>query len=999
MAAAPASVEWEDDLGMTTRVTSTRLVGRAPELRELSGAFDSSAAGTPSLALLAGESGVGKSRLASELMRVARDSGARVLSGDCVELGEGELPYAPLVGALRRIAREGDPAFDGLPPRQLADLATILPVLGGEAREEGGEAEQVRVFEALLALFDAMSEERGLLLVIEDLHWADSSTRGFVRFLARTLCSERMLVVGTYRSDELHRRHPLRPLLAELARDPLAHLIELDRLTREEMAEQLEDILGNPADPGLLQRLYARSEGNPLFTEELLAVGLDGRGTLPPTLRDALMLRVERLSDSAQDVLRWLACQSLDDDLLAELTGLDPRELREGLREAVGSQIAVAHPDASYGFRHALLREVVYDDLLPGERSEQHGAIARALERAMEHEGERVHLTAEVAHHWLAAGDQPAALTASLRAATAAERVNAFHESLSLLERALGLWERVPEPEQATGLTRIGLLMRAANAADVTGEAARQETFLRHTLELVDPESDPSLAASVLERLSRALWSLNRQEESVDTISRALALLPEADQSHERAALLAALARARMLQSRYGEGIRVSRDTLEVARAIGDRDVEVRALNVLGTALGNQGHIEAGAAALREALEIAREAGLPREVTNAYINLADILHVNGRTDEALEVARVGLETGAPGTRAHDWLTLNVVEFTFYLGRWSEAHEILPPASRRRYGNQLFVWRMARAVLALGEGDLETARVELDAMDPTARESTEPQFVGAYGWMRAELERRSGNLDPARGAVDDALDQIEYCSDDVARIAGVAAMGVRVEADAATLARDRREQEAERVALKRAEEQVGRLRLTSEAGGPVERAELASGEAEYARAIGKDDAALWAAAAEAWASLQRPYRRVYARWREAEALVGADDRAAAAAVASDALRSARELGSQWLAAELESLAARARLRLLGPAEDAGPVPEAGEPFGLTPRERQVLALVAGGATNREIGLELHMAEKTASVHVSRILAKLDVRSRTEAAAVAVRQGLADTSAAV
>ena len=367
------------------------------------------------------------------------------------------------------------------------------------------------------------------------------------------------------------------------------------------------------------------------------------------------------------------------------------------------------------------------------------------------------------------------------------------------------------------------------------------------------------------------------------------------------------------------------------------------------------------------------------------------------------MAREGLETGSPGMRAHDWLTLNVVEFTFYLGRWSEAREILPPASRRRYGNQLFVWRMARAVLALGEGDLETARVELDAMDQTARESTEPQFVGAYGWMRAELERRSGNVDLARAAVDDALDQIEYCSDDVARIAGVAALGVRVEADAATLARDRREQDAERVALKRADEQVGRLRLTSEAGGPVERAELASGEAEYARAIAADDAALWAAAAEAWGSLQRPYRRVYALWREAEALVVADDRAAAAAVASDALRSARELGSEWLAAELESLAARARLRLLGPAEAAGPAPAAdaaaGEPFGLTPRERQVLALVAGGATNREIGLELHMAEKTASVHVSRILAKLDVRSRTEAAAVAVRQGLADTSAAV
>jgi DNA-binding CsgD family transcriptional regulator len=315
---------------------------------------------------------------------------------------------------------------------------------------------------------------------------------------------------------------------------------------------------------------------------------------------------------------------------------------------------------------------------------------------------------------------------------------------------------------------------------------------------------------------------------------------------------------------------------------------------------------------------------------------------------------------------------------------------------------MFVWRMCQAVLALGTGDLEAARREIDAMEPEARESTEPQFVGAYGWMRAELERRSGNVDAARGAVDDALDQIEYCSDDVARIAGVAGMGLRVEADAATLARDRRDSDAERIALQRADEQIDRLRLTGGAGGPVERAELVSGEAELSRAGGQDDPALWAASAEAWAELERPYRVLNSRWRQAEALVRADDRAAAAAVTSDALRGARELGSDWLVGELESLAARARLRLLGPAEPtevASNGAEIEEPFGLTPRELQVLGLVARGATNREIGLELHMAEKTASVHVSRILAKLDVRSRTEAAALALRQGLVDTEAAV
>jgi ATP/maltotriose-dependent transcriptional regulator MalT len=988
---------------MATRVTSTRFVGRAAELEALSAALEAGVAGTPSLALVAGESGVGKSRLASELADQAREAGVRVLSGDCVELGEGELPYAPLVGALRRVAREGDPAFDRLPESQRGDLATILPGLRGDFSQGGTEAEQVRVFEALLALFDAMSDEQAVLLVIEDLHWADSSTRGFIRFLARTLCNERMLILGTYRSDELHRRHPLRPLLGELARDPLAHLVELPRLSRDEMAEQLEDIVGSPADPGLVERLYARSEGNPLFTEELLAVGLDGRGTLPPTLRDALMLRVERLPAAAQEVLRWLACQSLGDDLLGELTSLDSAELRQGLRDAVGSQIAVAQADGSYGYRHALLREVVYDDLLPGERAELHGAIAKALERSVQEQGERAHITAEVAHHWLAAGDQPAALAASVRAAVAAERVNAFHEALSLRERALGLWDRVPDPEQVAGMSEIALLMQAASAADVTGDPARQETLLKKALELVDERAEPRRAAAVLERLQRALWSLNRQEESVEVINRALALLPDDEQSRERAALLVELARARMLQSRSAEAISVARDALEIARSLADRSVEVRALNAMGTALGTSGHAEEGAAALREALQLAGAAGLSREVTAAYINLADVLHLNGRTAEALAVAREGLETGPPDTRGYDWLMMNAVEFSYYLGRWDEAREALPPQSRRRYGNQLFVWRMSRAVLALGEGDLESARVDLDGMELPARESTEPQFVGAYGWMRAELERRSGNIDQARAAVDEALDQIEYCSDDVTRIAAVAAMGVRVEGDAATLARDRRDQEAEQAAISRADRHLDRLRLTAEAGGPVEAAELAGGEAEYSRAVGDDDPALWAAGAAAWEGLARPYRTIYSRWRQAEALVRADNRDAAADVASEALRAARELGTDWLAAELQSLAARARLRLLVAAEPPPAGEEAegvdDEPFGLTPRERQVLSLVARGATNREIGLELHMAEKTASVHVSRILAKLDVRSRTEAAAVALRQGLADTEAAV
>ena len=474
----PASTRWAASRGgwhpltMATRMTSDRFVGRSAELAELRAALEEAIGSRPSLALVGGESGVGKSRLADELARHAREAGVRVLSGDCVELGDDELPYAPLLTAVRPLVRQGDPSLQALAPQLRSALDAILPGVGGGAAPS--TAPQSRVFEALLAVLQLLAEEQPVLLLIEDLHWADSSTRSFIGFLARTMCSERLLIVGTYRSDELHRRHPLRPLLAEAASDPYTRLIELPRFTQDELREQLEGILADPPRPELVERVYARSEGNALYAEEILAAGLDGRGTLPPTLRDALMLRVERLSQNAQDVLQWLACQpAADHALVAAVAGLEPGELRDALREAVASHIVVTVGDDGYGFRHALLREVVYDDLLPGERSEMHAALARAMEDRIEGGDAGAHITAAAAHHWAAAGDQPKALAAAVRAALAAERVNAFGEEQALFERALALWERVPEPERRSPASdQVELLKRAAFASDQAGEPA-----------------------------------------------------------------------------------------------------------------------------------------------------------------------------------------------------------------------------------------------------------------------------------------------------------------------------------------------------------------------------------------------------------------------------------------------------------------------------------------------------------------------------------------------
>ena len=608
------------------------------------------------------------------------------------------------------------------------------------------------------------------------------------------------------------------------------------------------------------------------------------------------------------------------------------------------------------------------------------------------------HITTQAAHHWAAAGDQPQALAAAVRAALAAERVNAFGEAQALFERALGLWERVDEPERLAGFEEVELLRRAAAAADQAGDPVRQEALLRRALALVDPATQPGRAALLLERLAQSQWSQYQQDASVETLREGLRLLPGAEPSAERAQLMSQLARRRMLQSRFREAAESAREALEVARAVGHAEAEAMALNVLGTSLGDSGETDAGVGYLRESLAIAREHGFAMEEGSAWINIAEVLNFVGRTKEALAVARQGLEAGVSRPRTADWLRMGVSEFSFSLGDWKEADAAIPAASRRHSGGSFLYWQMCRSELALGRGDLELADETLGALGEAAGSSREPQFMGPYGVMRAELHRRRGDLDDARAAVDDAMDRIEYCSEDIVRIAALAVAGLRIEGDAGELARDRRDEEVAEAARVRADALLERARLAAEAGWVVEAAQLATAEAEYARATGGEAAGLWHAAAESWERVSRPYHAAYSRWREAEALMASRDREGATRAASAALAAARRLGSAWLAEEVESLAARARLHLGEDATPAAAAPsdEPDDPFGLTARERDVLVLVAAGATNREIGERLHMAEKTASVHVSRILAKLNVRSRTEAAAVAHRQGLADAA---
>ncbi len=999
-----------DTLSMRTRVTSNHFVGRPGELAELELALADADNRRPTLVLLGGESGVGKSRLISEFEQLAGDA-ALILRGEAVEQGEGELPYAPLLGALRPLIRERHPALEQLSHGSRVQLETLLPGLDGgetappEFRRDGSG--QLRLFEALLELLDLLSDDGVVALILEDMHWADRSTRTFVEFLARSLRQERILLLLSYRTDELYRRHPLRPLLAELERLERARRLDVVAFDRAELTEALADILGEQPREELVERLFIRSEGNPLYTEELLAAGLDGRGAAPQSLRDAFMLRIERLPEDGQRAARAIAAgRRLDEEMIAKVTGIERDRLHVALREAVSEQLLLAGEEGALMFRHALLREAVYDDLLPGERSELHLALAAAFEeRAMDTPDRQTERAALIAHHYTMAGAQPAALRASVQAALAARDVHAYGEAANLAERALELWPRVPDAEQLLPLDHVDLLRLAAGGHAIVGDQDRAEVLLEAALAEVDERADPTRYSALLSRLARAQWQLNRGLLGVGTAQRALAILPDGEDSRERAALLSWLARTRFLRGKFRNALEDGEQALQAAVAVADRCSEAEVLNTLGMTQIALGSVDQGAGLLRRAIALALEEDDLEGASYAYSNLADMLDIGGRAVQALEVASEGLAaTPKRLTGSHDWIVLTVSKLAFETGDWKLAHSMLGPAPSQFVGVHLMFRLLREAELALGEGDQELAGRRLEEAQPLVAASSQPQWIGALGEMLGELRRRERDLLGARAAVADALDRIELCTDDVMRIARVSAVGARVEADIAQRARDFREKQQARDAIARARLHLGRLRAAAAEGGAMEKAWLATGNAELARARGRSDPKLWLTAAERWDALSRPFQGAIARWQAAEAHVERGDRVAAAATAGEALQTARDLGSRWLTDEVITLAERGRLELGGAADAGAPgsgsetasgAPGAGSengheaPFGLTARERQVLALLAEGATNRQIGAALFMAEKTASVHVSRILSKLGVRSRTQAAAVAHR----------
>jgi predicted ATPase len=479
---------------MGGRVASPTLVGRVEELELLEAARVRAADADPAVVLVGGEAGVGKTRLVAELTARCVTDGTRVLAGGCVPVGDGALPYAPIVEALRALLGDvGVGAVRELVGPSWPELARLLPALGAPEAGPAGQAAQARLFELVLGLVGRLSEQAPLVLVVEDLHWADRSTRDLLAFLVRNLRRERVLLVVTYRNDEPGQQR-LGPYLAELDRASRVERIELSRLDQIQTGAQLVGILGAVPAADLVDGVFVRSEGNPFFTEELLAVVRAGSDELPATLRDLLRGRVQTLPDHARQVLAVVAVagRRTSHRLLASVASLNDRQLDGALRAAVASQLLVTTPgEDGYDVRHALLREVIDADLLPGERARLHAALAQALtERPELADGSPAVAAAELAAHWDAAGEPTRALPARVQAGLAADRAHAFPEAQRHYERALQLWEQVLQPDALAGTDRVELLTRAADAASASGRSQRALALLTTALELLDPATD-----------------------------------------------------------------------------------------------------------------------------------------------------------------------------------------------------------------------------------------------------------------------------------------------------------------------------------------------------------------------------------------------------------------------------------------------------------------------------------------------------------------------------
>ncbi|MDO9379284.1 MAG: LuxR C-terminal-related transcriptional regulator [Nocardioidaceae bacterium] len=959
------------------------IVGRAAELAQVVAALgiDDPAVATSRAVLLGGDAGIGKTRLLSELGAHARAAGWRVLSGHCLDLGDDEVPSLPLTEMFGRLDAED--------PRRTEELVASHPSvrrLLPRHRQRAGSSDvpvpidRAELIEGVLGALTDLAADAPLLVVVEDAHWADQSTRDVLSVALARQADAPLRFVVSYRTDDLHRRHPLRPVVAQWTRVTGVERVQLDPLAEPDVRLLVRDLESSVlAEPDVAE-IVDRADGNAFFVEEL--VGAVAAGGLPLDLADLLLVRLEQLDDGARQVVRTasVAGRRVSHPLLAAVSQTTDADLDAALRAAVERHVLVPDDAGRYSFRHALLAEAVYDDLMPGERTRLHGAYARALGSGAV-EGS----AAELARHARLSGQRDLAVRASLEAGDEAMRVGGPGEAGRHYERAL---ELLGEGEPPEGVDVLALTLRAAQAAVDGGHVDRAVAMLRDALAHLPASASVARRARLLAALADAALVADTGVDPWEVAREAHGLLDDVRDDEVTARVLAVYTRAappemteativdashaidlaeRSGQSRLATDLRVTvarleerlgdpdgarhvlEDVARQARVDGDAVAELRAGYHLAT-MRMEGGDPAGAVpeftAVAERARVLRHTWAPFGV-DAWVLRIVSSYMSGDWDGALAAGDLAGAAAPPVPAAMVGQAAMLVR----AGRGDAS--VLPAVldSRRTWEREGFV-----AILAAGSGvelladagDVPAAIAFHDEAVALLSRTWEPRFSARVRFgavLLGQLAAHVGEVGPdVRAAWLERAGDVEEVARGIATREGPRQQGVE---SRAWLARTSAE----------------RLRLRRAAGESVEPDDLVTAWERAVRGFGESGHVFEVARSQA---------------RLAAALRVAGRQAESDAVAAPAREVARRLGARPLLAELSLLR--------GPGR-----PSRGSDV-LTPRELEVLALVADGRTNGEIGTRLFISTKTVSVHVSNLLAKLGASGRTEAASLARRRGL-------
>lgn len=978
------------------------LIGRVGELGQLADSLGLDPESPRSGAVvLAGDAGVGKSRLLAELRHVGTERGWRVLTGHCIDFGDSALPYLPFSELFGRLAAESPQLAAALLDSHPA-VRRLMPAI--RLASEGDNpldrpVERGDLLEAVHAALEHLARSSPLLVMVEDVHWADQSTREMLTFLFSRVFSQPVSIIATYRSDDLHRRHPLRTSAAEWSRLPGVSRVQLNPLPDSDVRRLVTSIHPAPMPESDIATIIERAEGNAFFTEELVGAAQFGRSTLPGDLVDLLLVRIDRLDEAARQAVRAsaVAGRRVGHDLLSRVVDLNPHDLDHALRVAVERNVLVAAGDDSYSFRHALLAEAVYDDLLPGERVRLHRAYTAALASP-----EIASTAAEIARHARAAHDLGTAIRASIAAGGEAMSVGGPDEAARHYEVALELiGDGAPSNDSPDSehIDVIDLVVKASEAITAAGHPIRALELLRDQVAHRAATSCDVDRIRLLMSLAMAALFTDSGTDPLQITTQAMALADGAELPRELQAELYGLhARALTTHRHDADAARFANDALAIGSELRLSTVVAEASTTLSMIDKRAGDPDASKKALRRIIDTAHESGDVMAELRGMHNLGYIHYEQGDLGHAQEVYERAVlravEVGRP------WAPYGLdarflAAITAYLrGDWDGTERIVDVTGQAPPVLAETTLASVGLMTAAGRGD------DADELLNRTRSVWDRDGMVAVvsGSAGIDLVGDRGDLDGAVALHDDVVglvSQMWQNSHFQARVRLSALLLGQLAAHAQQIAAADRGAVLKRadglldVALEVFDAQVKRRTPM----GPEGVAWRSRAVAEHTRlrwAFGIDPPSehelvdAWRAAVRDFEAMGHVFETARSRARLAAVLMASGQTAEARELAALARQTAQSLGARPLLAELRTVTPSGARRA-----DADRLHD-----NLTPRERQILALVADGRSNSEIAQQLYISAKTVSVHVSNILAKLGAQGRTEAAALARRQGLLD-----